>query len=521
MSVSFRKVTRAVSSIDLDLANPRLAGIVKRQAITTQKDAVVALTNSSDVYSLCNSIVNNGFHPDEVLIAVEDETGKKNRVTVIEGNRRLSACKVLLQPNLLKGTPDFNKINRLTKNTNYKEALKSIKRLSVVILTSRSEAAAYLASKHTSDSIKRWSPYTQGAYLYGFLREYKTVDNVQKVLKGSMLKAKIKEKLMHYQLTEEIFNLECWNEKELDFLISGIDKLNIGAIMRFISSSDFMNKICEVKISDSGQLLVTTRPSSKVLVTSSIFCKILEKLSRDTLITERLNTRQEDKDAMSVYLNEFIEKFRDNCDGEDASSSTFIFSTSEYYPSIENNHNDTASEDNSAGIKKARNAQNTNGSTEKHPHTRKKVEKLLPQSLTIPHANTKLLSLCTEAQKLPYRTNLYSSSLMIRAILEVTLKLLLKRTNNYGDLKMQYKERASDFANILNFVEKNTAKIVDNEDVKVVRNAVSDLQKQSKELLNLTNHEDTQILTEKEVEHVRAKMLELVTSAFKKISAPR
>ncbi|WP_136483270.1 hypothetical protein [Vibrio sp. H11] len=517
MSISYRKVTRAVSSIDLDLTNPRLAGIVKRQAITTQKDAVVALTNSSDVHSLCHSIVSNGFHPDEVLIAVEDETGKKNRVTVIEGNRRLSACKILLQPNLLKGTPDFNKINRLTKNSNYKEAIESIKRLSVVILTSRSEAAAYLASKHTSDSIKRWSPYTQGAYLYGFLREYKTVENVKKILRGSMLKAKIKEKLMHYQLTEEILNLECWNEQELDFLLSGIDKLNIGAIIRFISSSEFMNNICEVKISESGKLSVTTRPSSKVLVDSSIFCKILEKLSRDALITERLNTRQEDKKAMSDYLKEFIEEFRSINGSEDTSSSSFTFTTYEDTPDNESHHDDTTTEDNESGRNNSENDQSTHSGTEKHQHTRKKVEKLLPQSLTIPHANTKLLSLCTEAQKLPYKTNLYSSSLMIRAILEVTLKLLLKRTNNYGDLKKQYKDRSSDFANILNFVEKNTSKIVDYEDIKVVRNAVSDLQQQSKELLNLTNHEDTQLLTEKEVEHVRAKMLELITSAFKKL----
>ncbi|HFG2242184.1 TPA: hypothetical protein ACGF8Y_003461, partial [Vibrio cholerae] len=98
-----------------------------------------------------------------------------------------------------------------------------------------------------------------------------------------------------------------------------------------------------------------------------------------------------------------------------------------------------------------------------------------------------------------------------------TLKLLIKRTNNHELLKKQYKERSSDFANILNFVEKNTTNIVDDEDTKVVRNAVSDLQKQSKELLNLTNHEDSQILTEKEVEHVRAKMLEIITASFKKL----
>ncbi|HFG2241940.1 TPA: hypothetical protein ACGF8Y_003197, partial [Vibrio cholerae] len=401
MGVSYRKVTRAVSSLDLDLSNPRLAGIVKRQAITTQKDAIVALANSSEIHSLCQSIVHNGFHPDEVLIAVEDETGKQNRVTVIEGNRRLSACKILLKPSLLKGTSDFNKFNRLVKNPNYKDAVESIKRLSVVILNSRGDAAAYIASKHTSDSIKRWSPYTQGAYLYGFLREYKTVENIKLVLNGTMLKSKIKEKLMHYELTEEILNLECWNTEELDFLMSGIDKLNVGAIIRFISSSEFMNSICEVKVTEKGQLSITSRPSSKVIVNQCVFCKILEKLSRDALISERLNTRQENKEAMSLYLDEFISEFSntENIDLE-KTSNTFTLSSHEELNSNENFNHEIFTDKNTLGNNK--NNEDYNDEV-KLKHTRKSIEKLLPKSLTIPHANTKLLSLCTEAQKLSYR----------------------------------------------------------------------------------------------------------------------
>ncbi|MEZ9167246.1 hypothetical protein [Vibrio cyclitrophicus] len=514
MSVSYRKVSRAVSSVDLDLTNPRLAGIVKRQAISTQKDAAIALTKSAEVYSLCLSIINNGYHPDEVLIAVDDESGKSNRVTVIEGNRRLSACKILLKPSMLKGSPDYNKFQRLTKHENYKESIKTIKRLSVVILQSRSEAASYLASKHTSDSIKRWSPYTQGAYLRGFLSEYKNVDKVKTVLKNSMSKTKIKEKLFHFELTEEILNLECWNEKELDFLMNGIDKLNVGAIIRFISSSDFIEAICDIKISDYGQLSIASKPASKLMVDRELFKLILEKLARDTLINGRINTRQENKESMRDYLNEFLEEF-ERLNNSELEETNFTFTTSK---ESEPDSKGSSSGTDPVSGDKAEESTSLEGSedgseTAKLP--RKKVEKLLPQSMMIPHANTKLLNICTEAQKISYKTNLYSSSLMIRAILEITLKVVIKRRNQFSELKKQHKERANDFAMILNFVEKNTAKIFEDEDVKVVRYAVSDLQKGSKELLNLTNHDDTQILTEKEVEHVRAKMLEIIMASFK------
>ncbi|MUK43243.1 hypothetical protein GNP61_16990 [Aliivibrio fischeri] len=506
-----------MSSIDLDLTNPRLAGIVKRQAITNQKDAVIALTKSAEVHSLCLSIINNGYHPDEVLIAINDETGKSNRITVIEGNRRLSACKLLLKPALLKGSPEYNKFQRLTKHDNYKESIETIKKLSVVILNNRSEAASYLASKHTSDSIRRWSPYTQGAYLRGFLFEYKSVDKVKVILRNSMPKNKIKEKLFHFELTEEILNLECWNEKELDFLMDNIDRLNVGAIIRFISTSEFVNTVCDIKISDFGQLSITSKPTSKLLVNKKTFKKVLEKLARDTLIHERLNTRQENKELMSKYLNEFVNEFKNDSNEIESEETDFIF-TSASYPENKS-HTTLVNEDRKESKDEGDNMPSFSEESNKKitKLARKKVEKLLPQSILIPRANTKLLNICTEAQKLSYKTNLYSSSLMIRAILEITLKIVIKRKNQFSELKKIYKERANDFASILNFVEKNTNKIVDDEDVKIVRHAVSDLQKQSKELLNLTNHEDSQILTEKEVEHVRAKMLEIITASFKQL----
>ena len=517
MSVSYRKVNRAVSSIDLDLTNPRLAGIVKRQAISTQKDAAIALTKSAEVYSLCLSIINNGYHPDEVLIAVDNENGKSNRVTVIEGNRRLSACKILLNPSLLKGQPDYNKFQRLAKRENYKDSIESIKRLSVVILKSRSDAASYLASKHTSESIKRWSPYTQGAYLRGFLYEYKNVDKVKTVLRNSMNKSKIKEKLFHFELTEEILNLECWDEKELDYLMNSIDSLNVGAIIRFISTSEFINNICDVKISDYGTLSITSKATARLVVDENVFRSILEKLARDTLINGKINTRQEDKKVMGEYLNELITAIETLSENADPNETSFIFTSST------NENNDVKLDLDQGGAKKDEDTKttaspsNANNESENSKSARKKTEKLIPQAMMIPHANPKLLNICTEAQKLSYKTNLYSSSLMIRAILEITLKVIIKRKGQFVELKAIHKERANDFASILNFVEKNTSKIVADEDVKVVRHAVSDLQKQSKELLNLTNHEDSQILTEKEVEHVRAKMLEIITASFKQL----
>ncbi|MDP2491847.1 hypothetical protein Q8W38_21065 [Vibrio splendidus] len=516
MSANYKKTNRAVASIDLDLKNPRLAGLVKRQAITSQAEAAVALTTSSDVMTLCSSIVHNGFHPDEVLIAINDESGKQNRVTVIEGNRRLTACKLLLKPKLVKGTTDFPKLQKLVKHPNFDAALNSIKKLSVVILDNRHSAAAYLASKHTSESIKRWSPYTQGAYLYSFLQEFHTVTAVKKVLRNTMNIPDIKRRLFSFLLTEEILNLECWSAKELDFLTAEIDKNNIGAIIRLMARAEFIEAVCDVKVMDNGQLRVTSRSSSKIYIDELVFLKVLEKLARDALIKSRFNTRQEDAETVREYIAEFQTEFASESQDEEKKDHQF----SRDLPQSDSTKNDVE-EGPKEGSEKGNDGEGQDDAETKKPEqpkkTRRSPETLIPKDLFIPKANVKLLSLCVEAQRLTFKQNKYSSALMIRAILEVALKRLIKRKKQSDELRKLYKHKSQDFSSILNFVEKNTGKLVDPDDIKVVRNAVSDLQKTSKEILNLTNHEDSQILTDKEVEHLRAKMLEILEAVFSQI----
>ncbi|AQM20511.1 MULTISPECIES: hypothetical protein [Vibrio] len=512
MIAHYKKTNRAVASIDLDLKNPRLAGLIKRQAITSQAEAAVALTKSSDVISLCTSIVNNGFHPDEVLIAINNESGKQNRVTVIEGNRRLTACKLLLKPKLVKGTSDFTKLQKLSKHPNFPLVLASIKRLSVVILDNRYSAAAYLASKHTSESIKRWSPYTQGAYIYGFLQEFHTVSAVKDVLRNTMSITDIKKRLFTFLLTEEILNLDCWSEKELDFLTTQIDNNNIGAIIRLMSNSDFIDTVCDVKVMNNGQLRVTSKSSSEIHTDELMFLRILEKLARDALIKSRFNTRQEDKDTIREYIAEFQTEFASQSPNTEKAEHQF----SRILPQgDESGDASTHTQEKFDDEQKQNSTKDiTQEKQEQTKKPRRTPETLIPKELQIPNVNTKLISLCNEAQKIIFRQNKYSSALMIRAIIEVTLKVIINRKNLSEELRKQYTDKSQDLSNILNFVEKNANKLVGQDDMKLVRNAVSDLQKTSKELLNLTNHNDKQILTEKEVEHLRSKMLEILHAVF-------
>ena len=85
----------SVSSLMLDDSNPRIG--VFAGDFSTQRKIISHLFAMSHVIDLAKSIVNNGFFPTEVIIVVE-ENGKYK---VLEGNRRVCACKVLREPTLL------------------------------------------------------------------------------------------------------------------------------------------------------------------------------------------------------------------------------------------------------------------------------------------------------------------------------------------------------------------------------------------------------------------------------------
>ena len=84
-----------VSDLAFDLDNPRLVEFdLKRNA--SDSEVVQVLWETMDVRELVLSIVASGFFQHEPLIVVR-ENGKN---VVIEGNRRLAAVKILLEPTL-------------------------------------------------------------------------------------------------------------------------------------------------------------------------------------------------------------------------------------------------------------------------------------------------------------------------------------------------------------------------------------------------------------------------------------
>ena len=101
--------------LDFDPHNPRLI----EEGITTPSDSQIiqALADTSDLSEIVESIAANGYIDIEPMIAQK----VKMRYRVLEGNRRLAAIRILLNPDLAKGTgiavPEFTKQVRASLKT--------------------------------------------------------------------------------------------------------------------------------------------------------------------------------------------------------------------------------------------------------------------------------------------------------------------------------------------------------------------------------------------------------------------
>jgi len=141
-----------VKKLHFDYNNPRLAeyGIDEE---TGDSEILKVLWETMDVRELVQSIHVSGFFPHEPLYVVKE--GGKN--IVIEGNRRLAAVKILLDPELAKkngwDVPDLSESARA-----------DLQSLPVVMSKSREALWRFLGFRHVNGPAK-WSSYAKATYI--------------------------------------------------------------------------------------------------------------------------------------------------------------------------------------------------------------------------------------------------------------------------------------------------------------------------------------------------------------------
>ena len=145
-----------VGRLRLDGENPRLAWIPKDDSET---ELLKLLWNEMAVNELVLSIAANGYFPQEPFLVIRENPKDPNtKFTVIEGNRRLAAVRILLDDTLRKKlhAEDMPKISAEQKH--------QLRQLPAFIYNNRQELWAYLGFRHIN-SPKPWDAFSKARYV--------------------------------------------------------------------------------------------------------------------------------------------------------------------------------------------------------------------------------------------------------------------------------------------------------------------------------------------------------------------
>ncbi|WP_431230280.1 ParB N-terminal domain-containing protein [Paenarthrobacter nicotinovorans] len=142
-----------VSKLHFDPHNPRFPRSVDGENLAAVLDFML---DDANLIDLMRSIATQGFFPGEPLLVSPHETNHSEWV-VIEGNRRLAATKLLLQPELAP-----SRIQAVRTVVGNAEELPE--HLPCLQFRSRDEILAHLGYRHVT-GIKEWDPLAKARYL--------------------------------------------------------------------------------------------------------------------------------------------------------------------------------------------------------------------------------------------------------------------------------------------------------------------------------------------------------------------
>lgn len=222
-----------ISRLLFDPQNPRIPTNVNGN---NEREIINWLLDDGGLIELVLSIGTQGYFGGEPLLVIPNG----NNFTVVEGNRRLAALKLLNDPNLAS-TRKYAVAEAVS------EAKVAVEQVPVKIYSNREDVLEYLGFRHVT-GIKEWGPLEKARYLRQLIQsphynqlsdneKYKQVakvigsraDYVQKLLAGLSLYNKIEN--------NDFFRLKGVNEETISFSLL-TTALGYSNIVEFLGLED-------------------------------------------------------------------------------------------------------------------------------------------------------------------------------------------------------------------------------------------------------------------------------------------
>ena len=173
----------SIDELILDLDNPRVG------STSSQSEALASIVrlNSGHFQNLMASIRDYGLDPGDSLYVVRSEDGQD--FIVLEGNRRLSALKVLSNPDVLAGTDLIENTKKLLAREAAGFDPAQVEPIRCVRFDGREEANDWIRRRHTGtaggEGRITWKPLE----IQRFSNDYTTIDIIEFVGKNASYSA--------------------------------------------------------------------------------------------------------------------------------------------------------------------------------------------------------------------------------------------------------------------------------------------------------------------------------------------
>jgi len=274
--------TVSVTRLKLDPENPRFATSAKRP---TQPELIADLIQHEDVASLARDIARLGFFPNELLVVVND-----GGAIVVEGNRRLAALKLLLNPELAPANSQ-KKFQQYADSSRYK-----IARIPVVIAPSRTAAVPLIIARHKGESVKAWTPVMQSRFVQSRFDHGLSVDEISE--ETGLEKTEILRQLRDAKLYDVIRSLPL--PDDIEAIVHDPRSFPFTTLRRLIDYSSVQTALGMQ--TDEKKGFTTSLPAERF---QQVLSKIVADIATDKVTSRTHNTTVE----VAAYLAEIERSF--------------------------------------------------------------------------------------------------------------------------------------------------------------------------------------------------------------------
>ncbi len=212
--------------IILDAQNPRIEVPHRaNQTVIRRK-----LIEYGKVIPLANSIIDVGglLRGERVIVCKES-----NRFTVLEGNRRVCACQIILDRNLLP-----QNLRRSLKRVT-SELTSNISKIRTEVAPTRDDAEPVITKRHTEAGVLKWNTSARMRRASRLLEDGYGLDEIAEKLSAS--KQNIKQAIRDYRLYRYAIDTGEWTEEELEILTD--ERLKTNPFTRFFNVAGVKAKL--------------------------------------------------------------------------------------------------------------------------------------------------------------------------------------------------------------------------------------------------------------------------------------